>query len=167
MYSVREKFIELLFFCMSKDTASNFVEKILIILSNLPSGLRNSIIKNRLNEFNGFDQPEKREIINNILKNYRKIERSKLLNLFDSWLNSLSEMDNSSVNSIFNSYLFELYLNPQELQEFDNSLIFSLIIVLDGLPENKREKLWNCFMESIINTPDPKKFIKLIPSLNK
>jgi hypothetical protein len=167
MYSVREKFIELLFFYMSKDTASNFVENILIILSNLPSGLRNSIIKNRLNEFNGFDQPEKREIINNILKNYRKIERSKLLNLFDSWLNSLSEMDNSSVNSIFNSYLFELYLNPQELQEFDNTIIFSMIKVLDGLPENKREKLWNCFMESIINTPDPKKFIKLIPMFNK
>jgi hypothetical protein len=152
---------------MSKDTASNFVENILIILSNLPSGLRNSIIKNRLNEFNGFDQSEKREIINNILKNHRKIERPKLLNLFDSWLNALYEMDNSSINSIFISYLFELYLNPQELQDLDNSLIFSLVKVLDDLPENKREKLWNCFMESILNTPDPKKFIKLIPSFNE
>ena len=76
-------------------------------------------------------------------------------------------MDNSSVNSIFNSYLFELYLNPQELEEFDNSLIFSLVKVLDYLPEIKREKLWNCFMESILNTPNPKKFIKLIPRLNK
>jgi hypothetical protein len=152
---------------MSKDTASNFVENILIILSNLPSGLRNSIIKNRLNEFNGFDQPEKREIIKDILKNYRKIERPKLLNLFDSWLNSLYEMDNSSINSIFNSYLFELYLNPQELQDLDNSLILSLVKVLDDLPENKREKLWYCFMEALLNTPDPKKFIKLIPSFNK
>ncbi len=145
---------------------SNFVENILIILSNLPPGLRNSIIKNRLNEFNGFDQPEKREIIKDILKNYRKLERAKLLNLFDSWLNSLFEMDNSSINSIFNSYLFELYLNPQELQDLDNSLILSLVKVLDDLPENKREKLWYCFMEAILNTPDPKKFIKLIPSLN-
>ena len=45
---------------MSQDIASNFAENILIILSNLPSGLRNSIIKNRLNEFKGFDLSEKK-----------------------------------------------------------------------------------------------------------
>ena len=152
---------------MSQNSASNFVENILIILSNLPAGLRNSILKKRLNEFNDFDQPEKKEIINNILKNYGKIERSKILNLFESWLNSLSEMDNSSINSIFNSYLFELYLNPNELKDFDNSFILSLVKLLNDLPENKRDKLWNCFMESILNTPDPKKFINLLPNLNK
>lgn len=152
---------------MSKDSISNFVENILIILSNLPAGLRNSILKKRLNEFNDFDPPEKKEIINNILKSYGKIERSKILNLFESWLNSLSEMDNSSINSIFNSYLFELYLNPSELKDFDNSFILSLVRLLNDLPENKRNKLWNCFMESILNTPDPKKFINLLPNLNK
>ncbi|MER5176390.1 MAG: hypothetical protein ABJB76_12400 [Candidatus Nitrosocosmicus sp.] len=152
---------------MSKDSASNFVENILIILSNLPAGLRNTILKKRLNEFNDFDQPEKKEIINNILKNYGKIERFKILNLFESWLNSLSEMDSSSINSIFNSYLFELYLNPNELKDFDNSFILSLVKLLNDLPENKRDKLWNCFMESILNTPDPKKFINLLPNLNK
>ena len=152
---------------MSQDSESSFVENILIILSNLPIGLRNTIIKKRLNEFNDFDQPEKKEIINNILKNYGKIERSKILNLFESWLNSLSEMDNSSINSIFNSYLFELYFNPNELKDFDNSFILSLVKLLNDLPENKRDKLWNCFMESILNTPDPKKFINLLPNLNK
>lgn len=152
---------------MNKDSASNFVENILIILSNLPAGLRNTILKKRLNEFNDFDQPEKKEIINNILKNYGKIERFKILNLFESWLNSLSEMDSSSINSIFNSYLFELYLNPNELKDFDNSFILSLVKLLNDLPENKRDKLWNCFMESILNTPDPKKFINLLPNLNK
>lgn len=151
---------------MSKDTVSNFIENILIILSNLPSGLRTPIIKKRLNEFNGFDQSEKKEIINNILNNYGKIERSKILNLFDSWLNSLSEMDVASINSIFNSYLLELYLNPEKLKDFDNYFILSLVKLLDDLPKNKRDKLWNCFMESILNTPDPKKFTKLIPSLN-
>jgi hypothetical protein len=151
---------------MSKDSVSNFIENILIILSNLPSGLRTPIIKKRLKEFNDFGQSEKKEIINNILKNYGKIERSKILNLFDSWLNSLSEMDISSINSIFNSYLMELYLHPSELKDFDNSFILSLFKLLENLPENKRDKLWNCFIESILNTPDPKKFIKLIPSSN-
>jgi hypothetical protein len=151
---------------MSKDSISNFFENILIILSNLPNGLRTPIIKKRLKEFNDFGQSEKKEIINNILKNYGKIERPKILNLFDSWLNSLSVMDASSISSIFYSYLMELYLNPGELKEFNNSFILSLFKLFDGLPENKRDKLWNCFMESILNTPDPEKFIKLIPSSN-
>jgi len=148
---------------MSHNSVSNFVENILIILSNLPPGLRNTIIKKRLNEFNGLDQSEKKEIINNILKNYNKIESFKILSLFDSWLNSLSEMDSSSINSIFHSYLLELYVNPQELKNFDSPFNLSLIKVLNDLPKNKRDKLWYCFMESILNTPDPKKFIKLIP----
>ncbi|MDQ6722777.1 MAG: hypothetical protein M3Z01_00720 [Thermoproteota archaeon] len=152
---------------MSQDSVSSFVENILIILSNLPIGLRNIVIKSRLNEFKDFNQSEKKEIINNILKNYGRIERSKILNLFETWLNCLSEMDNISINSIFNSYLFELYLNPNELKDFDNSFILSLVKLLNDLPQNKREKLWNCFMESILNTPDPKKFINLLPNLNK
>ena len=32
-------------------------------------------------------------------------------------------------------------------------------------PENKRDKLWYCFMETILNTPDPKIFVKLIPNV--
>jgi hypothetical protein len=151
---------------MSKDSVSNFIENILKILSNLPSGLRTPIIKKRLIEFNDFGQSEKKEIINNILKNYGQIERPKILNLFDSWLNSLSEMDPSSVISIFYSYLMELYLNPSELKDLDNSFILSLFKLFNDLPENKRDKLWDCFMESILNTPNPEKFIKLIPSSN-
>ena len=147
------------------SSASKFIENILIILSNLPVGFRNAIIKKRLDEFNGFDQSEKKEIIANILKNYGKIEKPKVLDLFNSWLTSLSEMDNSSINSIFYSYLLELYLNPQELKDFDNQFILSLVKVLNDLPENKRDKLWYCFMETILNTPDPKKFVKLIQNV--
>ena len=77
----------------------------------------------------------------------------------------MSEMDNSSINSIFYSYLLELYLNPQDLKDFDNQFILSLVKVLNDLPENKRDKLWYCFMETILNTPDPKIFVKLIPNV--
>jgi hypothetical protein len=151
---------------MSQNSStSKFIENILIILSNLPVGFRNTIIKKRLDEFNGFDQSEKKEIITNILKNYNKIEKPKVLDLFNSWLTSLSEMDNSSINSIFYSYLLEFYLNPQELKDFDNQFILSLVKVLNDLPENKRDKLWYCFMETILNTPDPKIFVKLIPNV--
>jgi hypothetical protein len=151
---------------MSQNSeASKFIENILIILSNLPVGFRNVIIKKRLDEFYGFDQSEKKEIITNILKNYGKIEKPKMLDLFKSWLTSLSEMDNSSINSIFYSYLLELYLNPRELKDFDSQFVLSLVKVLNDLPENKRDKLWHCFMETILNTPDPEKFIKLIPNV--
>ena len=151
---------------MSHDnSASKFVENILIILSNLPSGLRTTIIKNRLNEFDGFEKSEKKEIINNILKNFHRMERAKVLNLFESWLISLYEMDTSTINSIFNSYLLELYLNPDDLRNFDNSFMLSLLKKLNDLPQNKRDKLWNCFRESLLNTPDPESFIKLIPQI--
>ncbi len=61
-------------------------------------------------------------------------------------------MDNSSINSIFHSYLIELYLNPR-VKGLDNSFILSLFKLLNELDENKRNKLWNCFIESILNTP--------------
>ena len=159
----KRKIIEFVFSCMSNDTTSKFVENILIILSNLPAGLRTGIIKNRLIEFDGFDESEKKEIVNNILKSFHNLERDKVLSLFESWLSSLYEMDASSINSIFNSYLLELYLNPNDLGYFDDSFVLSLVKVLNDLPKNKRDKLWYCFMESILNTPDPKTFIKLIP----
>ena len=91
----------------------------------------------------------------------------KILNLFESWLDSLSEIDNSSINSIFHSYLLELNYNPNALKDFDNSFILSLVKLLNDLPENKRDKLWNCFLESILNTPDPRRFINLLPNLHK
>ncbi len=148
---------------MGQEDISKFVENILIILSNLPPGLRLSIIKKRLDEFNNFDYCGQKEIINNILNNYHKVERSAILNLFDSWLNSLSEMESRSIVSIFNSYLLELCLNSDILKKFDPYFISSLVSQLNKLPENKRSKLWNCFMESILNTPNPSDFIKLIP----
>lgn len=159
----KKKIIEFVFSCMSNDTTSKFVENILIILSNLPAGLRTGIIKNRLIEFDGFDESEKKEIVNNILKNFHKLERAKVLSLFESWLSSLYEMDVSSINSIFDSYLIELYLNPNDLGYFDNPFILSLVKVLNDLPKNKRDRLWYCFMESIFNTPNPKTFMNLIP----
>lgn len=149
---------------MSQDPISGFIENILIIVSNLPLELRNTIIKKRLKEFNDFDQLEKKEIIQNILNKYDKIDKVKILNLFESWINSLTEMDNSSINSIFNSYMLELWMNPEILHKFDKSFILSLFKVFNNLDQNKRDKLWNCFIESILNTPDPKSFAKLIPN---
>src|SRR3954451_15331974 len=104
---------------MSQDNISNFIENILIIVSNLPPELRKTIIKKRLSEFNEFDKSEKKEIINNILNNYAKIEREKILNLFKTWIDALSGMDNSSINSIFYAYLLELYFKPNILDSFD------------------------------------------------
>jgi len=151
---------------MSQDNISNFIENILIIVSNLPPELRKIIIKKRLSEFNEFNKSEKKEIINNILNNYDKIEREKILNLFETWIDSLSDMDNYSINSIFQSYLIELCFKPNILNGFDKSFIQSLIELFNKLDENKKTKLWNCFIESISNTPDPTKFIKLIPNQN-
>jgi hypothetical protein len=152
---------------MNQDSTSSFIENILIIVSNLPPEFRNTIIKKRLSEFNNFDQLEKKEVIKNILNNYNKIDKAKVLNLFESWINSLAEMDNSSINDIFNAYLLELYTNPQILDGLDESFILSLYDLFNRIDNNKKDKLWNCFMESISSTPNPERFTKLISTLKQ
>jgi hypothetical protein len=149
---------------MDKDnTASSFVENILKILSNLPPGLRSPIIKSRLNEFLSFDTAEKREIIQNVFANYGKIENQALLNVFDSWLNSLADMKSNEINTIFYYYLIEISLNPSLIDSFKQNLVASMSSVLDRFPTQKKIKLLDCFFESIINTPDPKLILRVVP----
>ena len=143
---------------------STFVENILSILSNLPTGLRNPIVKNRLNEFLSFDDDEKKVIIRDIFANYNKINNESLINLVESWLNSLSEMRIDQINSIFYQYLIEISLNPSLLQDFKSYFIDSISNILISFPEKKRKKLLYCFFETILNMPNPQFFIKIIPS---
>ena len=149
---------------MDKDNpASSFVENILIILSNLPPGLRSPIIKSRLNEFLSFDTAEKREIIQDVFANYGKIENQALLNVFDSWLNSLADMKSSEINTIFYSYMIELSLNPSLINSFKQDLVTCMTSILDGFPTHKKIKLLDCFFESILNTPNPKSILRVVP----
>ncbi|HKU84574.1 MAG TPA: hypothetical protein VJP58_11085 [Candidatus Nitrosocosmicus sp.] len=148
----------------NENPASSFVENILIILSNLPPGLRTPIIKSRLNEFLTFDTAEKREIIQNIFANYGKIEDKALLNIFDSWLNSLTEMKSSEISTIFYSYMIEIYLNPSLINNFKQDLVISMTGILTRFPTYKKIKLLDCFFESILNTPNPKLILRAIPT---
>ena len=148
----------------NENPASSFVENILIILSNLPPGLRSPIIKSRLNEFLTFDTAEKKEIIQNIFANYGKIEDKALLNIFDSWLNSLAEMKSSEISTIFYSYMIEISLNPSLINNFKQDLVISLTGILTRFPTYKKIKLLDCLFESILNTPNPKLIVAAIPT---
>ena len=145
------------------NTASSFVENILIILSNLPPGLRSPIIRSRLNEFLSFDTAEKKEIIQNVFANYGKIENQALLNIFDSWLNSLTDMKSGEISTIFYSYMIEISLNPSLINTFKQDLVISMTSVLTRFPTYKRIKLLDCFFESILNTPNPKLILRVVP----
>jgi len=146
-----------------EEHASTFVENILNILSNLPPGLRNPIVKNRLNEFLLFDNDEKKVIVRDIFASYGKISNDSLMNLIESWLNSLSEMRADQINSIFYQYLIEISLNPSLIQDFKSDFINSISKILISLPEKRRTKLLYCLFESILNMPNPRFFTKLIP----
>ena len=148
----------------NENSASSFVENILIILSNLPPGLRTPIIRSRLNEFLTFDTAEKKEIIQNIFANYGKIEDKALLNIFDSWLNSLAEMKSSEISTIFYSYMIEISLNPSLINNFKQDLVISLTGILTRFPTYKKIKLLDCLFESILNTPNPKLIVTAIPT---
>ncbi len=149
---------------VKEKTTSTFVENILIILSNLPTGLREPIIRNRLKEFLMFDDAEKKEIIQNILANYGKINNESILNLIQSWLNSLSEMRTDQINSIFYHYLLEISLKPDFLQNLETDLVNSISKILISFPERKKNKLIYCFFEMILNIPNPRLFTKIIPT---
>jgi hypothetical protein len=146
------------------NPASSYVENILIILSNLPPGLRSPIIRSRLNEFLSFDTAEKKEIIQNVFANYGKIENQALLNIFDSWLHSLTEMKSDEIITIFYSYMIEISLNPSLINTFKQDLVISMTNVLTRFPTYKRIKLLECFFESILNTPNPKLILRVVPS---
>jgi len=147
----------------NENPASSFVENILIILSNLPPGLRSPIIRSRLNEFLSFESAEKKEIIQNVFANYGKIDNQALLNIFDSWLNSLTEMKSDEISTIFYSYLIEISLNPSLINTFKHDLVISMTDILTSFPRYKKIKLLDCFFESILNTPDPKLILSVIP----
>lgn len=145
------------------NPASSFVENILIILSNLPPGLRSPIIRSRLNEFLSFDAAEKKEIIQNVFASYGKIENQALLNIFDSWLNSLTDMKSSEINTIFYYYMIEITLNSSLINTFKDDLVISMTSVLTRFPTDKKIKLLDCFFESILNTPNPKLILRVVP----
>jgi len=147
-----------------EDQASTFVENILSILSTLPTGLRNPIVKNRLNEFISFDNDEKKVIIRDIFANYGKINNESLMNLIESWLYSLSEMRTDQINSVLYQYLIEISLKPSLLHEFNSDFIGSISKILNSFPGKKREKLLYCFFETILNMPNPRFFLNAIPS---
>ena len=134
------------------------------ILSNLPTGLRNPIVKNRLQEFLSFDDDEKKVIIRDIFANYGKINSDSLMKLIESWLSSLSELKTVQINSIFYHYLIEISLNPSLLHDFKSDFIDSISKILISFPEKKRKKILYCFFEMILNMPNPRFFIKIIPS---
>ena len=140
------------------NPASSFVENILIILSNLPPGLRSPIIRSRLNEFLSFDAAEKKEIIQNVFASYGKIENQALLNIFDSWLNSLTDMKSSEISTIF-----YYYMNSSLINTFKDDLVISMTSVLTRFPTDKKIKLLDCFFESILNTPNPKLILRVVP----
>jgi len=148
----------------NENPASSFVENILIILSNLPPGLRSPIIRSRLNEFLSFDTAEKKEIIQNIFANYGKIDNQALLNVFDSWLNSLTEMKRDEICTIFYSYMIEISLNPSLINTFKHDLVISMTDILASFSTHKKIKLLDCFFESILNTPNPKLILNVIPT---
>lgn len=149
---------------VKEDKASTFVENILNILSNLPTGLRNPIVKNRLKEFLSFENDERKVIIQDIFANYSKINNESLMNLIESWLNSLSEMRTDQINSIFYQYLIEISLNPSLLDDFKSDFVESISKILISFPEKKRKKLLYCFFEMTLNMPKPQFLIKVIPS---
>jgi len=111
-----------------------------------------------------FDTAEKKEIIQNVFANYGKIDNQALLNIFDSWLNSLTEMKRDEICTIFYSYMIEISLNPSLINTFKHDLVISMTDILASFPTHKKIKLLDCFFESILNTPNPKLILNVIPT---
>ncbi|MDF0681039.1 MAG: hypothetical protein P0116_08755 [Candidatus Nitrosocosmicus sp.] len=72
-------------------------------------------------------------------------------------------MKSDEISAIFYSYLIEISLNPSLIKTFSHDLVISMTDRLTSFPTYKKTKLLDCFFESIINTPNPKLILNVIP----
>ena len=60
--------------------------------------------------------------------------------------------------------MIEISLKPSLINTFKQDLVISMTSVLTKFPTYKRIKILDCFFESILNTPNPKLILRVVPT---
>ncbi len=133
---------------------------IIHILADLPNFLRKQMMQNRLKEFYEMSDDEKSEIINMALAAVPTIDPNKLSVLFKTWLELLSEFDAEKRGMMFQTYCMQILANPCSITKLDFKLLTTVFVSLDQV---QRERLTDSLHEVLLNLPNRRKILKMIP----
>lgn len=141
---------------------SNHAYNIIMNLAYLPEFLRESILKQRVDEFFHMEDYEKFQIINNALEIGFTIPFIKFAKLFKTWLIVLANTTEKNRNDVFSKYIKIIIKKPCLIINFNLDGIFE---VFKSLDESKK----NTVIQSIkiiiknLDSIDKKKIGFLIP----
>jgi hypothetical protein len=125
----------------NSDTTENIIQ----ILGNLQPFLQKPIIKNKLLDYFKSDIDFQKDTINLILESLNNINLQEYSNLIKNWLEILTEFDPPQIN-----YLIQLYLERlSEKQGFIKILEPTIINCINHFDRDKKEKLRQCFLETL------------------
>ncbi|MDQ3717758.1 MAG: hypothetical protein M3298_02760 [Thermoproteota archaeon] len=139
---------------------SNAAGNIIHILAELPDFLRKQMLRNRLKEFYGMSDEEKRGMINMALATVPTMDPSKLSILFKTWLELLSEFDAEKRGVILQTYCTQILANPYSIAKLDFNSLTTAFMSLDHV---QRERLTDSLHEALLGLPNRSKILKMIP----
>ncbi|HEY3094726.1 MAG TPA: hypothetical protein VGJ42_03095 [Nitrososphaera sp.] len=139
---------------------SNAAGNIIRILANLPDFLRKPMLENRLKEFYGMSDDDKRETISMVFSAAPTIDPNKLSVLFLTWLEVLSEFDAEKRAIMFQTYCRQILANARLVERLDFKSLTATFLLLD---QKQRERLTDSLQEVLFSFPNRNEILKLIP----
>jgi hypothetical protein len=139
---------------------SNAAGNIIQILANLPDFLRKPMLQNRLKEFYGMSDADKRETISMALSAAPTIDPNKLSVLFRTWLEILSEFDAEKRAIMFQTYCKQILANARLAERLDFKSLTATFLSLD---QKQRERLIDSLQEVLFSFPNRNEILKLVP----
>jgi hypothetical protein len=139
---------------------SNAAGNIIQILANLPDFLRKPMLQNRLKEFYGMSDEDKRETISMALSAAPMIDSNKLSVLFRTWLEVLSEFDAEKRAIMLQTYCRQILANARLVERLDFKSLTATFLSLD---QKQRERLMDSLQEVLSSFPNRNEILKLVP----
>jgi hypothetical protein len=139
---------------------SNAAGNIIEILANLPEFLRKPMLKNRLEEFYGMNEDDRRETISMAISAAPSVEPNKLSVLFRTWLEVMSDFDAEKRTIMFKIYCRQILANARLIERLDFK---SLTATFASLDKKQRDRLTDSLQEVLFSFPNRNEIIKLLP----
>ena len=141
---------------MSNNAAGNIIQ----ILANLPDFLRKPMLQNRLKEFYGMSDEDRRETISLALSAAPGIDPAKLSVLFRTWLEILTEFDAEKRAIMFQTYCQQIQKSPRSIEKLDFKSLSATFLSLD---QKQRDRITDSLKEVLFSLPNRSEILKMVP----
>ena len=133
---------------------------IIRILSNLPDFLRESMMRNRLQELCAKDSKKQEEFIDSILEGLSSADKDTLKKVIRTLLGIVSRLESSEVSTIFSRFI-NRYENDPSMYESNYSAI--LLDEYQSLEDGQRIVLRDHLVEVALNQYQGRQIILTLP----